>query len=92
VRLAYQPPGESGLCERDFDLLVLSVGMTPGAESARLAGLAGLELDGHGFLPAAGAEGIFVAGAAGRPMDVAETIASAGAAAGQVLRYLEETA
>jgi heterodisulfide reductase subunit A len=92
VRLAYQPPGESGLCEREFDLLVLSVGITPGTESARLAGLAGLELDGHGFLPAAGGNGVFVAGAAGRPMDVAETIASAGAAAGQALRYLEETA
>jgi heterodisulfide reductase subunit A len=92
VRLTYQAPGESGLTERDFDLLVLSVGITPGPDSPELAGLAGLQPDAHGFLLADGAEGIFVAGAAGRPLDVAESVASAGAAAGRALRFLEETA
>jgi heterodisulfide reductase subunit A len=92
VRLTYQAPGESGLTERNFDLLVLSVGVTPGPDSPELAGLVGLRPDVHGFLPAEGAEGVFVAGAAGRPLDVAESVASAGAAAGRALRFLEETA
>jgi len=87
VRLEYMPHGGRGNLIRDFDLLVLCVGLTPGADSNQLASSLGVLLDCHGFLT--GVPGLFVAGTAGGPMDVAESLASAGRAAHETLRYLE---
>ncbi len=87
VLVEYQAePGQAPV-QRPFDLLVLSVGMTPGRDNPELAQTLGLELDHHGFLRSG--PGVFVAGAAARPMDVAEVVAHAGRAARDTLRYLE---
>ncbi len=89
VEVEYQAePGQEPVRE-PFDLLVLSVGITPGVDHPELARTLGLEPDAHGFM-SRGAPGIFVAGAAARPMDVAESVAHAGRAASQTIRYLEE--
>ncbi|RJX34913.1 MAG: CoB--CoM heterodisulfide reductase iron-sulfur subunit A family protein [Desulfarculus sp.] len=72
-----------------FDLVVLSVGLSPNPDNQALAGLAGLGLDAHGFLAAGDAAGVFLAGAAARPMDVAEVVAHAGRAAQETIGYLE---
>ncbi len=92
LRLEYQAEAGQPLVSRDFDLLVLSVGISPGAGNASLAQTFGLARDQHGFLRPDPdlAPGVFVAGAAGRPMDQAEAVASAGRAAHQVLSYLRE--
>lgn len=89
VELEYQPRSGAETVREPFDLLVLSVGMTPGADHPELAEALGLRLDVHGFLNQ-GAPGIFVAGAAAQPMDVAESLATAGRAASQTIRYLQE--
>lgn len=83
-----------------FDMLVLSVGMAPGADNPDLAAQVGLSLDGHGFMDPAAAEaggnggsaptGLFVAGSMLRPMDVAETVTQATGVALETLRHLEE--
>ncbi len=88
LRLEYQPPGEAGLSSEDFDLLVLSVGLTPPALDAALVRELGLGRDPRGFFTEA--PGVFVAGGAGGPMDVAEAVASAEQAGWRTLRYLEE--
>ena len=82
--------------EEIFDLVVLSIGITPGKDNRDLAGLFHLELAGSGFFePEGGAAsakntGIFTAGTVRSPMSIPETIASAGSAARQIVRYLRE--
>lgn len=87
VHLEYMPHGGQVILNRAFDLLVLSVGLTPGADSHQLAHSLGVLLDCHGFLTSA--PKLFVAGTAGGPMDIVESLASAGRAAHETLRYLE---
>jgi heterodisulfide reductase subunit A len=87
VYLEYQPQDALGTVSRAFDLLVLCVGLTPGVDNGQLAACLGLALDQHGFIT--GAPGLFVAGTATGPMDLAESLASAGRAAHETLRYLE---
>jgi heterodisulfide reductase subunit A-like polyferredoxin len=63
------------------------VGLAPNADNPQLASLWNTAMDEHGFLlPEAG---VFVAGTAGRPLDVAESVAAAGRAALQAIRYME---
>jgi len=98
VEVHYQPePGKELIC-RPFDLLVLSVGLTPGQANPELADQLALELDPHGFIQAAAkgegagqgnGSGIFLAGTVVRPMDMAEVAAHAGRAAVETLAYLE---
>lgn len=79
-----------------FDLIVLSVGIAPGIDLARLADLVGIELAGSGFVHPLDhksnllGEGIFAAGTVLGPMSIAESIASAEKAAWEVIRYLKE--
>ncbi|MCB2188448.1 MAG: FAD-dependent oxidoreductase [Deltaproteobacteria bacterium] len=90
VRVVYQADPGQEATEAVCDLLVLSVGLTPPSDHGQLAGLLGLELDAHGFLRAAPQAGVFLAGTAGGPGDVAESVASGGRAAQEVLAYLRE--
>lgn len=77
--------------EAEFDLVVLSIGLLPCAETGRLAEWLRIDPAQTGFLrPGPLPErGVFVAGTARGPMSIPETVASAGNAAWQVLRYLE---
>ena len=75
------------LVEEEFDMVVLSVGLTPPPEAAKLADSLGIELEEHGFCKTAldnpvqtSREGIFVCGAFGGPKDIPETVMEASGA------------
>ena len=76
-----------------FDLVVLSAGMQPCKENSELAAQLNLGAEDSGFVENAAGDGkrlpgVFVAGAADSPMTIAESIASAGAAALKTIKYL----
>lgn len=78
----------TGLKEtRDFDLVVLSVGLGPPDQA--VVQLLGLENDEDGFPVGRPDEGLFLAGAASGPMSVAESITFARGAAEKVSAYLK---
>jgi heterodisulfide reductase subunit A len=83
------------LVEDKYDLLVLSLAITPSAGSGELAQKLGLGLDDYGFLAGAeeesmvtGQPGIFLAGVCQGPKDIPQTIGHAKAAAGKACGYL----
>jgi heterodisulfide reductase subunit A len=86
-----------GVKEEEFDLVVLSVGLTPPADVKALAQKFGIELNAHGFCktnPLNPIEttrpGIFVSGAFTGPIDIPESVMGASAAealCGQLLSY-----
>jgi heterodisulfide reductase subunit A len=87
VYLEYQASSGAPPVRKFFDLVVLSIGITPNLDNLQLAGLWDVAMDDHGFLLPA--PGVFVAGTAGRPLDVAETVAAAGRTALEAARYME---
>jgi len=96
VTIRYSTTDE-GVKEEEFDLVVLSVGLSPPADAEELARTFGIELDSHGFCktnPANPVEtsrpGIFVSGAFQGPMDIPEavfTASGAGSQSGELLDY-----
>ncbi len=80
--------------EKTFDLIVLSVGMTPCSGIQKETDLLKLTMADSGFIdphdpdPSATSAGVFVAGTAKGPMSISESIADAGKAAWDVLNYL----
>ncbi|MGB8993505.1 MAG: FAD-dependent oxidoreductase [Desulfobaccales bacterium] len=97
VKLRYLKE-DSGLPrEAAFDLVVLSVGISPGEDNAALAALLQLELSPEGFFKAADLRhrsltqqpGLFLAGTAEGPRDIAGCITQAVGTARQVSRYLQ---
>ena len=84
-----------GVKEEEFDLVVLSVGMSPPKDGAELAKKFGIELNSHGFCKTnplnpieTSRPGIFVSGAFNGPADIPESVVSASGAAalcGQLL-------
>ncbi len=82
---------------REYDLVVLSVGMQPPKEVKALAEKFGIALNPHGFCntsvfkPAeTSREAIYVAGPFAEPKDIPETVMQASAAAGQALALLKD--
>jgi len=73
--------------EDKYDLIVLSLAITPSTGSRDLAERLGITLDRYGFMQG-GAEGVFTAGVCEGPKDIPQTIGHAKAAAGQAYRYL----
>ena len=94
VTIRYATDSE-GVKEEEFDLVVLSVGMSPPKDGAELAKKFGIELNAHGFCKAnplnpieTSRPGIFVSGAFQGPADIPESVVSASGAAalcGQLL-------
>jgi heterodisulfide reductase subunit A len=88
---------QDGVKEEQFDLVVLSVGLTPPAEVHKLADTYGIALNAHGFCQTnplnpieSSRPGIFVSGAFQGPLDIPESVFSAsaaGAQCGQLLDY-----
>ncbi len=79
------------VCEEEFDMVVLSVGIVPPAGFEDLAGRFGINLNAHGFCktgPALSTDtsrpGIFVSGAATGPLDIPESVFTASATVSQV--------
>jgi heterodisulfide reductase subunit A len=85
---------DSRIAERTHDLVVLSVGMLPGYDPEATFG-AGTADDGFVELPAfnlspamTAQPGIFATGAATGPMDIVDSIMTAGAAAAEAVAYI----
>jgi heterodisulfide reductase subunit A len=88
---------EGGVREEEFDLVVLSVGLTPPGDVEDLAKKFGIELNSHGFCKTnplnpieTSRPGIFVSGAFQGPMDIPESVMTASGAdalCGQFLAY-----
>ena len=86
---------DAGVKEEEFELVVLSVGLTPPKDAAELAGKFGIELDSRGFCKTGRLDraetsrrGIFVSGAFQGPADIPESVVSASGTAalcGQLL-------
>ena len=79
---------DGSLIEEEFDMVVLSVGLTPPKEAAELARALGVNLQEHGFCETAlenpvqsTRDGVFVCGAFGGPKDIPETVMEASSAA-----------
>lgn len=94
MRLQYYN-NEGTLEESDFDLIVLSVGMEPGAAARDTASKIGIELNEYGFCAtdrftplSTSREGVFVAGAFQEPKDIPETVTQASAAASMSMELL----
>ncbi|MCG8632188.1 MAG: FAD-dependent oxidoreductase, partial [Desulfobacterales bacterium] len=85
-----------GVKEEEFDMVVLSVGLTPPDEYARLADQFGIDLNTHGFNKpdhtnpvVTNRKGIFVSGAFQGPTDIPESVFSASAAGSQCGELLD---
>lgn len=88
---------KGGVEEEEFDLVVLSVGLTPPHNSEELAALLGVELNSYGFCKTrinapveTSRHGIFICGAFHGPSDIPESIFTASGAAskvGELLHY-----
>ncbi len=96
--LKYEDMQEGRVKEAEHDLVVLSVGMLANPEAGTFFMGGKLEFDEYGYVkqvdrlrnPArTSIDGVFVAGTASGPMDIPDSIASAGAAASESLSYLK---
>ena len=83
------------IAEEVFDLVVLSVGLSPAEEIGHLAEIAGIDLNAHGFAAsrnlapvAASREGVFVCGAFQGPKDIPQSVMEASAAAAAAAELL----
>src|SRR5208282_2310662 len=96
VTIRYATDGD-GVKEDEFDLVVLSVGLSPPKDAADLANKFGIELNSHGFCKTSPVNpietsrpGIFISGAFQGPVDIPESVFSAsgaGSRAGELLDY-----
>ena len=84
---------DTQVCEQEFDLVVLAVGIRPTQDSTKLAETLLVPLDEQGFfglknassLPALQQDGIFVAGACESPKDIKSCMAQAEAVSAEVI-------
>ena len=80
-----------------FDLVVLSIGIMPGADLIGLSQKIDLPLNADGFLAQKGsrfslspAEGVFFAGTVSGPKSIARSVSQAQQASEELVRYLQE--
>lgn len=83
------------LRREEFEMVILSVGAVPAEDNRKLSQILGLDLNEHGFFrihpfyPLMGnGKGVYVGGCAAIPMDVPDTICSAGAGAAEAAELL----
>ena len=95
--LRYEDINENIVKEAEHDMVVLSVGVLPNTDSASIFSDEELKLDPFSFVYQAdplaspaktSIEGVFVAGTATGPMDIPDSILSAGAASSEAMSYL----
>ncbi len=96
VTVRYTTP-EDGVKEEEFDMVVLSVGLTPPTGARDLADRFGIELNGHGFCKTnplnpmeTSRPGIFISGAFRGPVDIPESVVTAsgaGSLCGELLNF-----
>jgi heterodisulfide reductase subunit A len=92
--VTYYDAPSSNVREEKYDLVVLSIGITPSSGLRRLGQLFGMELDEsgftHGYQPDQpfSVPGVFTTGTVAGPMSIAESVASAARTALAVATYL----
>ncbi len=94
VTVRYSTPDE-GVKEEEFDMVVLSVGLSPPSDVKGLAEKVGIELDHHDYCKTSPLNpmettrpGIFVSGAFQGPLDIPESVFSASGAGSQCAELL----
>jgi heterodisulfide reductase subunit A2 len=87
---------EDGVKEEEFDMVVLSVGLNPPAGVKSIANKFGIELNAHDFCKihpvnpmTTTRPGVFVSGGFQGPIDIPESVFSAGGAASQIGELLD---
>ena len=96
VQTRYMSEADGIPVQEIFDLVVLSVGIMPGSDNPALAETLNIPLNSDGFAAgldaldttATKAGGVFLAGTVAGPKTIANTMAHAGQAAGNVIAYL----
>ncbi len=96
VLVRYATP-EDGVKEKEFDMVVLSVGLNPPAAYKEIADKFGIRINSHGFADTDSSNpiqtnrpGIFVSGAFQGPTDIPESVftaCGAGSQSGELLNY-----
>jgi heterodisulfide reductase subunit A len=83
--------------DREFDMVVLSVGFSPGKDAIELAQRLGIRTDKFGFSEAGAfnqvrtnREGVYVCGVAQAPKDIPESVIQASGAAAEAMALLSE--
>jgi heterodisulfide reductase subunit A len=96
LKAVYYDVGAAESREEPFDMLVLSIGITPAADGRELAAALGLPTSPSGFVRpaanggAAAAAGVFAAGAVCGPMSIAESVAAGERAAQATAAFLRD--
>lgn len=95
--LRYEDISEGVVKEAEHDMVVLSVGVKSNPDAGKIFPQGTLKLDTHRFVaqtdlmgsPAkTSIEGVFVAGTASAPMDIPDSILSAGSASSEAISYI----
>lgn len=96
LSVTYFDPEAAESVDETFDMVVLSIGLTPSEDVKKMAELLSLTLSPTGFAEdaeenaSAGENGVFASGTACGPMPIAETVASAEAKVWEMIKYLEK--
>lgn len=96
LRVKFEDISQGKVCQENFDVVVLSVGISPRKDSWDIARILGINLSDSGFLDTKGplstnetnVEGIFLAGACQGPKDIPDSIAHGIGAASRVIQVL----
>ena len=95
VRVLYEDIAKAKLAERDYDLLVLSIGIMPSEDNQKIESLLGINTDEFGFFEPANSfstrtnvQGVFLSGTCEGPKSISESIQHAEKTALDVMEYL----
>jgi heterodisulfide reductase subunit A len=90
-------PGQGGVKEERFDMIVLAVGIRPPTGAVDIARKLGIDLNEYGFCEtdkfaplSTNRPGVFVCGAFSSPKEIAETILDASGAAAEAMRIMQD--
>jgi len=100
LEVRFEDIAEGGVRREDFDLVVLSVGISPGKNSWDLARTLGINMADDGFfdvrdplhLNETNVDGVFLAGTCQGPKDIPDSIAHGMAAASKAMQALARPA
>ncbi len=89
LRMRFIDPLSGAIVEEGFDLIVLSIGMTPRHDGDNIAQLLGIAKNEEGFYRSPPKDsGVFVSGACKGPRDIASSIIDAKSTAQKIIQYL----
>jgi heterodisulfide reductase subunit A len=99
LEVKFEDISQGKVCRDTFDLVVLSVGISPRVNSWDLARILGINLSAEGFFDVkdsfspneTNVDGVFVAGTCQGPKDIPDSIAHGIAAASKVMQVLSES-